>query len=172
MRINSGILDSMKRWKGSTKKSGTSRTYNSWRTMRQRCANSKHKAWPYYGGRGISVCKRWDSFERFLYDMGTRPSGTTLDRVDGSKGYSKENCRWARKTTQQKNTRAVVWIEHDEKRLRRSEWAKRLGISVGTIIWRAKQGWSMDKILNTNKHKIFNKAYLSKRTRRADGTWR
>lgn len=74
-----------------------------WRTMHARCNNPKARGYKYYGGRGISVCARWDSYENFLADMGKRPPNTSLDRIDSNKGYSPDNCRWATHSEQQKN---------------------------------------------------------------------
>jgi hypothetical protein len=82
--------------------------YISWRSMKQRCENPKAKKFANYGGRGIKVCDRWrNSFENFLADMGPRPLGHTLDRYPDSDGhYSKENCRWATDSEQNKNRRS------------------------------------------------------------------
>jgi hypothetical protein len=75
-----------------------------WRTMLARCNNPNSKSYKYYGGKGITVCKRWQNYEVFLSDMGERPSAAhSLDRVDNSKGYSPSNCRWATRSEQQKN---------------------------------------------------------------------
>lgn len=79
-------------------------TYRSWQSMKTRCYNEASFKYPDYGGRGVTVCKRWlKSFEAFLADMGERPEGTTLDRRDGKKGYSKANCRWATREEQLAN---------------------------------------------------------------------
>ena len=83
-----------------------SRTYQSWRMMRQRCNNPKADNYYYYGGRGITVCTRWDSFENFLADMGERPDGLTLDRYPDFNGnYEAGNCRWVTSKQQAANRR-------------------------------------------------------------------
>ncbi len=84
------------------------RTYNSWKSMKERCGNPNHVYFCSYGGRGIKVCKRWSQFRNFLTDMGERPKGTTLDRIKNNKGYSKSNCRWSSPSQQQKNRRDNV----------------------------------------------------------------
>lgn len=80
-------------------------TYNSWRAMRQRVLNPKHEMFSHYGGRGITIDPRWDSFQEFLKDMGERPTGKTLDRIDVNGNYCKENCKWSTKKQQQRNKR-------------------------------------------------------------------
>lgn len=85
--------------------------YKAWVDMIQRCTNPKNASYGRYGERGISVCDRWMTFVNFLFDMGFRPKGLTLEREDNEKGYSRENCMWATWTAQSRN----VGIRSDNK---------------------------------------------------------
>ena len=77
--------------------------YSTWRSMRGRCSNPNLDAYPWYGAKGITVCDRWNSFTNFVEDMGERPEGFTLDRINSDQDYSPSNCRWASVTDQLRN---------------------------------------------------------------------
>lgn len=124
-------------------------TYESWTQMRQRCLNPNHHAWASYGGRGITICAAWGSFEQFLTDMGERPVGTTLDRIDSNRGYEPGNCRWASNKEQQRNKRNNHLIEYEGERLPISVWAERTGIRAGRLWWRISHGWSVAAAFTT-----------------------
>lgn len=87
------------------------KTYYVWIQMIERCHNSNHKYYKWYGERGIKVCERWqEKFQNFLEDMGEAPKDLSIDRIDNEKGYSKDNCKWATKIEQQRNRRNSIQI--------------------------------------------------------------
>jgi hypothetical protein len=104
-------------------------TYMSWVGMIQRCSYPRHAKYSQYGGRGIVVCERWKLFDNFLLDMGERPKGKSLDRIDPNKNYEPGNCKWSTKSEQMRNTRRALIF--DGKPLAR--WAEESGVSYQTL---------------------------------------
>lgn len=137
--------------------------YSPWLGAKQRCFNVSNKKYKNYGGRGIVMCAGWkSSFLKFLEDMGTRPKGTSLDRIDNNGNYScgncKEcikfnwpmNCRWADDFQQANNRRDNKLVTHDGKTMTLSEWDRVLGFRVGTLGQRIETyNWSIEKAIET-----------------------
>lgn len=109
-----------------------------------RCYNEDHLHFSSYGGRGIAVCDRWHDFDRFAEDMGQRPDGCSLDRINNEMGYSPENCRWATAKEQANNRRNNTVIEANGVAKTISQWAEDLGTSTSTIASRINIGWSAE----------------------------
>lgn len=127
-------------------------TYLSYWCMRQRCYQPNTNGYDKYGGAGIRVCDRWmqpmpRGFLNFLEDMGTRPEGMTLDRVDNGKDYTPDNCRWATRKSQSNNRRATRTLTHAGRTLPLTQWADEIGITPNTLRARLRRGWSIEKAL-------------------------
>lgn len=120
-----------------------------WIGMRQRCFNSNRKDWDTYGGRGITICERWMSFENFYADMGDPPPGMQLERVNNNGNYEPDNCIWATPIQQGRNRRNNRKIKSlaEEKTL--SAWAEENGAAESTISDRIKRGWDVDAAVMT-----------------------
>ena len=125
--------------------------YASWQAMKARCHSPNSNKYYMYGARGIYVCPEWlNSFESFYQDMGPRPSREhTIERLDGSKGYSPENCIWADKITQQNNMRTNRPITYHGETLNLSQWSRKLGVPATTLINRlGPRGLSVEQAFN------------------------
>lgn len=117
--------------------------YDAWKGMIQRTKNPQHKSYENYGGRGISVCERWNSLENFMADMGPRPSRThSIDRIDNERGYEPSNCRWATRADQANNKRTNVRLTFYGKTMTVAGWSRISQISQSTIAERINRGWS------------------------------
>lgn len=132
--------------------------YRSWATMIQRTTNPSNTQWESYGGRGITVCDEWRSFAAFYADMGERPDGATLDRVDNSKGYEPGNVRWASRLEQANNRRTNVHITFMGQTRTIAEWGRATGLGKAAVLRRLSKGWPVDRALteplnNTGKRR-------------------
>jgi hypothetical protein len=126
------------------------RLYKTWGEMKTRCRNPKNRSYARYGGRGISVCSRWLEYNNFAEDMGERPEGTTLDRIDNNGDYEPSNCKWSTPKEQASNRQSNKWIELDGKVKTLCEWADELGINRTTVIQRINAyNWTVEEALRT-----------------------
>lgn len=119
--------------------------YRVWCGMMARCENEGGKDFHRYGARGVRVCDRWKDFANFIADMGPRPKGTSIDRIDNSKGYEPGNCRWADEKTQQRNKTTVHWVEFRGEKISLPELAERFGLKNDTLYQRYVAGWDLEK---------------------------
>jgi hypothetical protein len=128
--------------------------YVSWHSMIQRCCNKNNRAYPAYGGRGIKVCEEWlQSFEAFFADMGPRgAAGMSIDRIDVNGNYTKDNCRWADKETQQLNRRRTIRITFDGVTATIGEWSETTGLTKKLIWTRYAKGWPPEQIITHTKY--------------------
>lgn len=124
--------------------------YHSWRAMKQRCYYPGHKYYKNYGGKGIKICEEWlNSFENF-YNWSIKngyQEGFSIDRVDNSKGYCPENCKWSDRKTQCRNRKSNIYLEFQGKKQCLKDWSEQTGIGFDTLRHRYKIGWDTERIL-------------------------
>jgi hypothetical protein len=120
--------------------------------MRDRCRRVKSPAFIDYGGRGISICKEWNTFEGFVADMGEPDPGMTIERIDVNGNYNKQNCRWADRTDQARNRRNSRFLVIEGKRVHAKEAAEMLGVQYKTLMARINAyGWTVEEIVRGYK---------------------
>lgn len=122
--------------------------YKIWKDMWARCSNPKRSDWKWYGGRGIGVDERWEDFAAFAQDMGSRPEGMTIDRIDSNKGYGPGNCRWATLVQQANNRGSNHRISVDGQSMTLAEAAGATGVPATRIRARLKLGMPEDKAVS------------------------
>lgn len=126
-----------------------SSTYSSWVGMKSRCLNPKDKNFRYYGGRGITICERWMTFENFLADMGEKPTRLTIDRKNNDGNYEPGNCRWATVKQQNRNKRGNNRLLWQGRCYTVTELAEVYGMVRSTLQSRLRKGMSLDQAINT-----------------------
>lgn len=126
-------------------------TYNVWRGIMARCYNPNHISYKYYGAKGVTVCKRWlSSFDNFFDDMGEKPSGKSIDRIDSSGNYEPSNCKWSTIEEQNRNMSTNITITMNGETKTVAEWAREYGVSRFPIYRRISHGWSpLDAMLKS-----------------------
>lgn len=138
--------------------------YGTWKSMIDRCVNKNCKDFPNYGGRGIRVCRRWSNNPgAFIEDMGARPAGTSLDRIDVNGNYEPGNCRWATNEVQGKNRRNSIYLVVDGSKLHVNKCSEIFGLPSYLIRERLYAGWSHEDAAKT-------KPDLGNRWKRISGT--
>lgn len=132
---------------GATSSCWASKTYIAWSNMVQRTTNPKHKHFGAYGGRGIGVCERWLLFPNFLEDMGDKPDGLTLERIDNDQGYCPENCRWATRRDQTRNRRNTLRVQFRGTETTLGEVADKFSIPYHSIYNLLRDGYGLEEIV-------------------------
>ena len=139
----------LKHGHGGNTKETRSKTYVSWNSMLQRCLNPSSPAFAAYGEKGITVCDEWKLFSNFLADMGEAKKGESIDRIDSSLGYFKENCRWATRIEQQSHLSTSWKIDFNGERLCLAELARRSGVEPNTLRRRLLRGMPINVAIKT-----------------------
>lgn len=121
--------------------------YRVWNSMIQRCTNESSVSYSRYGGRGITVSAEWRTYAKFKEDMGDRPEGMTLDRIDNEGNYCKGNVRWASRKDQARNTRRNAWHTYEGLKMVASEFAEKLGVGAGNLSKWKQEGLTDEQII-------------------------
>lgn len=123
------------------------RVYKIWSSMKARCRNKASPSYARYGAKGVTLCDEWENFEIFYADMGNPPTSIhSIDRIDGTKGYFKDNCKWSTPTEQANNRKTNIHITYNGETKTISEWARKTGLSKECINHRLKTGWPIEAI--------------------------
>lgn len=133
-----------------------SRTYSSWHCMKDRCQRPNNRNYADYGGRGITVCERWQDFKNFLADMGECPPDLTLERIDVNGSYEPSNCRWASWDEQRRNKRCET-VSYGGSEFKVQDLADSLGIGVTTLRSRLRANWSQERWSERPKSDRYNR---------------
>lgn len=132
--------------------------YFTWKNMMRRCYYPQEVTYYMYGAVGVRVCERWHDRRNFFADMPPKPSPKhSIDRIDGTKGYSPDNCRWADIYEQNGNKRTNVWITLDGVKHHVAEWSRITGIEASKITSRLRRGWPPEQILNPANFNRWNR---------------
>ena len=142
--------------------------YSVWMSMKNRCYTPTNRQWKDYGGRGIAVCARWlesnnQGFKNFVADMGARPAGLTLDRINNNENYSPENCRWATRKEQQRNQSVTRKVTIEGREYIAAELAEIAGIKTDTLVARAAKGLSYSEVMSPERRVTFENLALGGR---------
>lgn len=132
--------------------------YRVWGAMVERCTKQASKDYAHYGGRGITVCDRWRKFENFYADMGDRPTGMTLERIDNDGDYEPGNCRWATRREQNLNRRTTQMVTYLGETLCAADWERRFGYGEGVVAGRLRRGWPIERALTQPVRGTVNKS--------------
>jgi hypothetical protein len=139
-------------------------TYKSWMSMRGRCYRPEAHGYRHYGGKGISVCERWrNSFANFLADLGPRPNGCTIDRIDNTGNYTPSNCRWSTKSQQSRNRSCARRVIYRGKERLLADLADESGHTRARIYSRLKKGWSVERAIDTPVLSIDDKRVIQRK---------
>jgi len=130
--------------------------YRVWGNIVQRCTNPNNTAYANYGGRGITMCERWRTFDNFLADLIAQPEGMTLDRIDNNGNYEPKNVRWVTIAENNRNTRRCVMIEINGVEKPINVWCREFGVPYSTFKQRRRNGWDLGRAVSQKpdaKHK-------------------